>query len=97
MSEIVPRPFCRHCGRSFVCRPRGLCWACYHIPGVRELYPSTSKYAARGVRDFNGKAKLPDDPTPALPGTEEKVQALEERAAKGTALWHPADARLNLR
>lgn len=36
---------CRHCVKNRVLRPRGLCWRCYYRPGVRDLYPSTSKYA----------------------------------------------------
>jgi len=75
-------------------RPRGLCWSCYYTPGVRELYPSTSKFARRGVKDFNGRARLPE-PTSALPGTPEKVAVLELRARLGQQLWHPLDARLS--
>ena len=44
---------CRHCHRVESNRPRGLCWSCYYTPGVRGQYPSTSKYARRGVSDFN--------------------------------------------
>src|SRR5436853_2861688 len=83
---------CRHCGRSRVNRPRGLCWSCYYTPGVRERYPSTSKFAQRGVGDFNGRAPLPSAPTAALPGTPEKVAVLMERARLKQALWHPLDA-----
>lgn len=36
---------CRHCKESSANRPKGLCWSCYYTPGVRKLYPSTSKYA----------------------------------------------------
>lgn len=39
---------CRHCNTGKVNRPRGLCWACYYTPGVKELYPVTSKYAPKG-------------------------------------------------
>ena len=46
---------CRHCKRVQSNRPRGLCWSCYYTPGVREKYPSTSKFARRGVCDFNGR------------------------------------------
>jgi hypothetical protein len=60
---------------------------------VRDRYPSTSKFAHRGVRDFNGRASLPV-PTQALPGTPEKVAVLEDRARLGQALWHPLDATL---
>jgi hypothetical protein len=85
---------CRHCQQSNVNRPRGLCWTCYYTPGVRELYPSTSKFARRGVGDYNGRSPLPALPTPALPGTSEKVTVLEERARMRQSLWHPNDATL---
>jgi hypothetical protein len=58
---------------------------------VRDLYPSTSKFARRGVGDFNGQAALPE-PTDAPPGSPEKVAILEQRARLGQALWHPLDA-----
>src|SRR5208282_1271503 len=73
-------------------RPRGLCWSCYYRPGVRDRFPSTSKFAHRGVDDFNGKAALAPVPTLALPGTADKVAVLEERARLRQALWHPQDA-----
>ena len=54
---------CRHCSKSKVNRPRGLCWSCYYTPGVRDLYPSTSKFARRGVGNFTGRTlNMPDDP-----------------------------------
>ena len=84
---------CRHCGKERVNRPRGLGWSCYYTPGVRELYPSTSKYSRRGVPDFSGCAPLPDAPTTAVPGTREKVEVLVERAKASKVLHHPADAR----
>ena len=84
---------CRHCQKVKSNRPRGLCWSCYYTPGVREQYPPTSKFARRGVKDFNGRPKL-GDPTDALPGTEEKVRVLMERARLGLALFHPLDARI---
>lgn len=34
---------------------------------------------------------LPESPTAALPGTEEKVKVLCERAQLGERLWHPQD------
>lgn len=39
---------CRHCQRNKANRPRGLCWSCYYRPGIRDQYPSTSKYAPTG-------------------------------------------------
>jgi hypothetical protein len=85
---------CRHCNRVKANRPRGLCWSCYYTPGVREQFPSTSKFAQRGIDDFNGHAPLPPLPTRALPGTPEKVAVLMERARLRQALWHPQDATL---
>src|SRR5437588_11408350 len=86
---------CRHCGRNRVNRPRGLCWSCYYTPGVRERYPSTSKFARRGVGDFNGRAEVAPEPTSAPPGSAEKVRVLEERARLGLSLWHPMDAPMD--
>ena len=86
---------CRHCKRVRPNRPRGLCWSCYYKPGVRDRYPSTSKFARRGVQDFNGRVVLPPRPTQAMPGSPEKVAILEQRARLGQSLWHPDDARFN--
>ena len=88
---------CRHCQKVKSNRPRGLCWSCYYRPGVRDQYPSTSKFARRGVTDFNGATKTAGQPTDALPGSEEKVAVLAERARLGLSLWHPLDATLDRR
>jgi hypothetical protein len=87
---------CRHCHRAPANRPRGLCWTCYYTPGLRDLYPSTSKFGRRGLDDFNGEAPLPLAPTRARPGSPEKVAVLEERARLRQSLWHPADGPLAL-
>ena len=87
---------CRHCQKVKSNRPRGLCWSCYYKPGVRELYPSTSKFARRGVEDRVGRVPLPEAPTCAVPGSEAKVLVLIERARKRLALWHPADAPMDV-
>lgn len=84
---------CRHCSKCKVNRPRGLCWSCYYTPGVKEMFPSTSKYARRGVGNFSGNAPLPDAPTTAVPGTPEKLAILEQRAKMKCAIFHPADAK----
>lgn len=86
---------CRHCKKNRPNRPRGLCWSCYYTPGVRDQYPSTSKFAHRGVEDFNGDARLPPVPTRARPGSLEKVEILVARARLKQSLWHPKDATLN--
>ncbi|MEZ6141817.1 MAG: hypothetical protein R3B84_14695 [Zavarzinella sp.] len=83
---------CRHCSHAKVNRPRGLCWSCYYTPGVKELYPSTSKYAHRGVGNFCGTPAIPEMATAAQPGSEAKIAILMERAKAGLTLWHPDDA-----
>ena len=88
---------CRHCLRAKANRPRGLCWSCYYRPGVRDRFPSTSKFARRGILDFNGRTSVAPRPTAALPGTPEKVAILAERACLGLSLWHPHDASLDRR
>jgi hypothetical protein len=88
------RPACRHCAKRPVTRPRGLCWTCWTSKGVRDLYPSDSKFARRGTPNFCGPGKEPD-PTDFLPGTPDKVAVLEARADRGEDLWHPGDAPLS--
>jgi hypothetical protein len=83
---------CRCCGRNKVNRPRGLCWTCYYTPGVKERYPSTSKYANRGTGNFRGIAPMPITPTNARPGSPEKIAILAERVRSRVSLWHPQDA-----
>lgn len=83
---------CRHCRKLKVNRPRGLCWTCYYTPGVKDQYPSTSKYAYRGIGSyFRNDCPLPE-PTTAPPGTPEKMLVLGLRAKAGQSLWHPLDA-----
>lgn len=91
VNESGARIACRHCKKGLVNRPRGLCWGCYYTPGVKELYPSTSKYARRG--NGGGMAGLPLAPetTAALPGTAEKVAVMAARSAAGFAIFHPKD------
>lgn len=83
---------CKHCGRDKVNRPRGLCWTCFHRPGVKELYPSGSIYAYRSTPDTLGQGKLAE-PTGALPGTPEKVEVMQERASRHELLFHPRDSK----
>ena len=83
---------CQHCGHTPANRPQSLCWSCYYTPEIRIRYPSTSKFARRGLGCFNGGLALPPVATRALPGTPEKVAVMEQRAGLRVALWHPHDA-----
>lgn len=88
------RLMCKHCTKAAVNRPRGLCWGCYYTPGLKEKYPSTSKYARRGRGGSKmGELPLPSFPTSALPGTEEKLAVMEARSKAGEAIFHPDDAK----
>jgi hypothetical protein len=83
---------CRHCEQATISRPRKLCWTCFYTPGVRDLYPATSKFGRRGPGNFFGKAQLPPFPTQAMPGSPEKIALLEQRANARQQLFHPLDA-----
>lgn len=85
------RPMCRHCKKNPVTRPRGLCWPCYYTPGVKALFPSTSKYARRSNVPNSSVSPLPPFPTDAKVGSEAKMQIMAIRAALGQALHHPED------
>jgi hypothetical protein len=54
----APAKVCRHCRRSAVSRPRGLCWGCYYAPGVKDLYPPNSKFAKNHERREPTEAEL---------------------------------------
>src|SRR5260221_14756419 len=69
---------CRHCGKCVVSRPRGLCWACFYEPGIRELYPPTSKYARQGLNYSYDEVRPSRMPTRAEPGSPQKVAVLEK-------------------
>lgn len=84
---------CVYCNRRKANRPRQLCWKCYNTPGARESSPLVLCKGARRppTADYYGPSKLPADSTPAIPGSEEKIAVLEQRALRGESLWHPDD------
>lgn len=82
---------CRHCDRN-ASRPRQLCWRCYYTPGVKELYPPTSKFAKRGIGNyFDANPDKPKAPTDADPGSIEKIRVMSERAERGESIFHERD------
>jgi hypothetical protein len=85
--------WCIHCCKALCSRPRGLCFACYGTPGIRGLYaPRKNQFTdAVPLGDFNGGYTPPLLPTPAPPGTAEKIAVLTERAERRERLWHPRD------
>lgn len=85
------RPVCRHCRRGTANRARGLCWGCYQDPGVRALYPSTSKYAVRGLGNGNRAAPPAAQPTSMPAGTLARMREYRRRLLRGESLHHPGD------
>lgn len=85
---------CRHCHVKKANRARGLCSGCYRKFWAQyELVPMPGN--RQGVTpDFNGQAPLPDEPTSAWPGGEEKMKVLVERARLRLALHHPDDPKI---
>jgi hypothetical protein len=85
---------CVHCHR-FRSRNAGreLCPECHAKPGVRAQYPLVGKKKGKPQENGHGMHSPSGQPekTLALPGTEEKIAALEERARSGLELWHKQD------
>lgn len=84
-------PKCAHCHKRKV-KARGICEVCRFIPSVNEMYPSTSPFAKKN--HIPTKNLVLPTPTDAIPGSEEKLRILCERAAAGQLLWHPSDLSL---
>ncbi len=83
---------CRHCER----RPgfdhqHGLCGRCYNITAIRRVYPLVVT-VDQGI-GVKKPSRQPKEPTRHMQGSEAKLIVLEQRAAAGEELWHPADGR----
>lgn len=87
---VSKKPKCVHCGRPNVSRPRGMCWTCYYLPGVRDQY-ATKGNAGHGVGQDNHAHRLAAIPTRHLPGTEGKLREMAARVAAGVSCFHPGD------
>jgi hypothetical protein len=85
---------CRHCVRNRIARPRRLCFRCFYATGVRDLYPSLSRYAKEGVALHRRESVIPSQPTSAPPGSVAKIEEMKRRAVAGEDLHHPLDNRV---
>lgn len=80
---------CIHCRRCKI-RYRGLCWGCGKNPALFDLYPRKLSVLSR--HEPHGPVpKMPENPTDARPGSEQKIQVMNQRFARGEAVFHPDD------
>ncbi len=86
---------CLHCDRDRGLSGRNLCSTCYYQLEIRNRYPLVLAHGYSGDVDFNGLPPPAESATGALPGTEEKIAVLAERAAQRRALWHPEDGKFS--
>ncbi len=84
---------CVQCGGVPSGRPRGLCWKCYQDSGKTKRY--TTCKGNLGITRV-GTQHAPH-PTDACPGSEEKLRELIARCEAGYFLFHPDDARDDVR
>lgn len=89
----MPRSYidvCVSCGSRRPIRSKGVCYGCYAPscfgPGVCK-----KEDLAWSEQDNTDDRPL-SKPTSALPGTEDKITILHQRATSGHHLWHPNDA-----
>lgn len=89
----VDRPgLCLACQLRPPERARGLCQNCYYTPEIRDQHPLIPNAYRRHEVEIEPSGTLPESPTTAAPGTEEKLLVLAERASRGEYLFHPDDA-----
>jgi hypothetical protein len=83
---------CKHCSRPARYPTRGLCQPCYKDKAVRERYPRLRETQTRAAPAARVPPLAPE-PTPAPPGSREKVAVMEWRVHNGYQPFHPGDAR----
>lgn len=85
---------CAHCKCTRKIHARDLCKKCYRVLEIRFMYSTHLKRNRSEIPDSYGERPLPSEPTQYLPGTEEKIRVMAERAIRGEQLFHPDDAKL---
>lgn len=86
---------CVSCGKVGNLRGRSLCNMCHSQPDIRSKYTFIGEGKYHGEGDFNGGYTLASSPTFTLPGTEERILALQKRVEQRVSLWHPLDGPWN--
>lgn len=96
-SDKEQQKVCIHCKRVTKFWTRRLCGSCYSR--YKDLYPKVSDMRRNSLTlNLNVNCKpLPPEPTKAVPGSKEKVEVLRRRYLDGYSLWHPDDAKIDMR
>lgn len=101
-ARLTTEKKCRHCKRKPACRSRGLCWTCFYDRKIRDQYP-TQKYRGRIGTIYRGPteeqaelAKVPPEPTLAVPGSAEKIEVMQGRVDRGQPVCVKGDATFDL-
>lgn len=68
------------------------CRLCGRCKKVKEVLARMSSWVPDGTT-FTTRNPLPDQPTDAPPGSEQKMAVMTERASREQQLHHPQDAR----
>jgi len=84
---------CRHCNERNGTKGRGLCWKCAKDPEIKALYPSTSKFAVRGIPDGFAARPCPPEPTGIPQGTEDRIKLYRQRLEAGFHWSHEHDTK----
>lgn len=91
---------CQHCQEARKLMRRNLCKRCYMDRKIRYRYRSIPgprrPETAPGVV-LPSSYRMPGTPTQAVPGSEEKIMILQERASRRESLFHPQDLRIHRR
>lgn len=85
---------CRHCQKAPIHKPRNLCYNCYMDLSIRNLYPVSVK--AYEIRDTYAPRPLDTNPTQTIPGSEEKILLMMDRAKRGVQLFHPDEPSIEI-
>ena len=86
---------CLLCGKIKAHKSRNLCLACYQRPESKPLKIKIRHRVERDTVELPPPTEMPDSPTDALPGSQEKIEVMSRRYQSGKHLHHPDDAVIN--
>lgn len=85
--------YCLNCRQPRSIDRRGLCKRCYSQASIRSKYPRGMRADSGGRGGNNLIPPIPEDPTDAQPGSNEKMIVMQERIEAGFRPHHPMDYR----